>query len=118
RSRGRRTARRASAQRASAASEAGMKQNHYPSHVQAKLDTFERAVTHLTQQLAKTQDGIAAARLRLGGGFERDSEYNDTRTALAKLVADLPVLENKLADAKYALGSCKAFLACLPDDAT
>jgi hypothetical protein len=93
-----------------------MKANHFPNQVQAKLDTFERTVEHLTLQLAKTQDAIDGARQRLTGGFQRDSEYRDLRASLAKLVADQPVLESKLHGAQYTLADCKAFLAALPDD--
>jgi hypothetical protein len=94
-----------------------MKQNHIPNHVQAKLDTFERAVTHLTQQVSRTQEAIAGARQRLTGGFQRDSEYKDLRASLDRLVADKPILENKLHSAENTLADCKAFLAALPDDA-
>jgi hypothetical protein len=93
-----------------------MKQNHYPNHVQAKLDKFAQQVEQLTKQVATTQAGIDNARRRLGGGFERDSEYNDMRAGLDKLVADKPKLESRLRDAQYTLSDCKAWLRELPDD--
>jgi chromosome segregation ATPase len=93
-----------------------MKRNHIPNHVQAKLDKWEQQVEHLTLQLAKTQEAIDGARQRLSGGFQRDSEYRDLRASLDKLVAEKPILETKLADARYTLSSCKDFLAALPDD--
>ena len=94
-----------------------MKANHFPNQVQAKLDTFERQVAHLTQQITNTQAAIAAARQRLGGGFERDQEYRDLRATLDKLVADQPILERKLDAARYTLADARAFLDALPDDA-
>jgi septal ring factor EnvC (AmiA/AmiB activator) len=94
-----------------------MRANHYPSHVQTKLDAFERTVEHLTLQLLKTQDAITGARQRLSGGFQKDQEYRDLRASLDQLVKDLPVIENKLRDAECTLTDCRAFLQALPDDA-
>ena len=94
-----------------------MKRNHFPDHVQDKLDKFERVVAHLTQQVARTQDAITSARERLTGGFQRDSEYKDMRASLDKLVADKPMFASKLDSAQYTLKNCRAFLDALPDDA-
>jgi septal ring factor EnvC (AmiA/AmiB activator) len=94
-----------------------MRANHFPSHVQTKLDQFEQAVERLTQQITKTQDAITGARQRLSGGFQRDEEYRDMRATLDKLLADQPILENKLDCARYTLTDCRAFLQALPDDA-
>jgi hypothetical protein len=93
-----------------------MKRNDIPNHVQTKLDKWEQQVEHLTKQVATTQAAIDGARQRLSGGFQRDQEYRDLRASLDKLVTDQPILENKLADARYTLSSCKQFLAALPDD--
>jgi hypothetical protein len=93
-----------------------VRRNHFPNHVQAKLDTFERQVVVLTQQVAKTQAAINNARTRLSGGFERQSEYDDMRASLVKLVKDLPAIENKLDATRYTLTDAKAWLANLPDD--
>jgi hypothetical protein len=65
---------------------------------------------------ARSISAITGARQRLSGGFERASEYQDTRGALAQMVNDLPTIENKLADARYTLTDCKAFLDGLPYD--
>jgi hypothetical protein len=91
--------------------------NHIPNQVQAKLDTFERTVEHLTQQLAKTQAAIAGVRQRLSGGFQKDQEYHDLRASLDQMVKDLPAIENKLDAARYTLTDARAFLDALPDDA-
>jgi hypothetical protein len=45
------------------------------------------------QRVAKTKDGIAAARQRLSGGFARDHEYHDMRATLDQMVKDLPAIE-------------------------
>jgi septal ring factor EnvC (AmiA/AmiB activator) len=94
-----------------------MRANHIPNQVQAKLDTFERTVEHLTQQLAKTQAAIAGVRQRLSGGFQKDQEYHDLRASLDQMVKDLPAIENKLDAARYTLTDARAFLDALPDDA-
>jgi uncharacterized small protein (DUF1192 family) len=90
--------------------------NGIPDMVVTKLDQYEQQVEFLAQKCARTDNAIANARQRLTGGFDKDSAYRDARAALDKLVADQPVLENKLADARYTLASCKDFLAALPDD--
>ena len=94
-----------------------MKRNHIPNHVQAKLDKLTQQVEHLTKQVATTQAAITGARQRLSGGFQKDQEYRDLRASLDKLVADQPILENKLDCARYMLADARAFLDALPDDA-
>src|SRR6266511_4773342 len=92
-----------------------MNRHHIPDHALQRLSEHEQRVEHLTLQLAKTQDGIASARGRLSGGFERDSDYDDMSASLNQLVADKPVIESSLRNAKNTLQSTKAFLAALPD---
>ena len=94
-----------------------MKRNHIPNQVQAKLDKFAQQVEQRAKQVATTQTSVDNARTRLGGDFERDSEYNDRRRVLDKLVADKPKFESTLRDAEYALADAKAWLDGLPDDA-
>lgn len=94
-----------------------MKTNHIPSHVQSKLDELAQTAEYLAEQVAKTKDAIANARRRLTGGFQQDGEFNDLRTSLDQLVADLPVLERKQRDAEYTLADCRAWLDGLPSDA-
>lgn len=96
-----------------------MRHNLIPNGVQAKLDQLEREFARWTQQVNKVQDAIANARDRLTGGFEGDSEYNDLRATLDRLVEkDLPNAEAKLDDAQYTLADCRAYLDDLPDDVT
>ena len=95
-----------------------MKRNHYPNHVQLKLDKYAQQVAHWTAQVGKTQNAIDSARERLTGGFQKDSEYKDLRASLDRLVEkDFPTAERKLDDAQHTLSECKSFLAALPDDA-
>jgi DNA repair exonuclease SbcCD ATPase subunit len=94
-----------------------MRRNHVPNHVLLKLDALERVVEQLTKQLTETQAAIDRARQRLSGGFQQDQDYRDVRASLAKLVADLPTTENKLAAARGTLADARAFLTALPDDA-
>jgi hypothetical protein len=44
-----------------------------PDLVWDKLLAFEQAAEDLTQRLANTRDGIANARTRLTGGFQKDA---------------------------------------------
>ena len=85
--------------------------------MQSKLDKFTQQVEQLTKQVAHDASRHRHARTRLGGGFERNSEYHDLRASLDKLVADKPKLESKLRDAEYTLADAKAWLDQLPDDA-
>lgn len=94
-----------------------MKRNHFPDHVEAKLEQWEREVAHLTQQVSRTEAAIASARERLTGGFEKDQDYRDVRATLDKLIADEFILGSKLAAARSTLADAKAFLAALPDEA-
>jgi predicted nucleic acid-binding Zn-ribbon protein len=95
-----------------------MRRNLIPIEVQGKLDKFEREVESLTKRVAKTEGGIAGARERLSGGFQKDEDYNDIRATLDQLVAELPKFQRKLDDAQYVLADCRAFLEDLPDDVT
>ena len=72
--------------------------------------TLEEAVQGLTERVAKTEDGIAAARKRLTGTFAQKGEYEDMRATLNQMIADKPILEQKLGAAKSTLSACKAWL--------
>ena len=91
-----------------------MKQNSYPSHVQAKLDELAQTSEYLAEQVSKTKAAITSTRQRLSGGFQTDQEFTDLRVTLDQLVADQPVLERKLRDAQFTLADCKAWLEALP----
>jgi hypothetical protein len=52
-----------------------------PAPVLAKLLSLEESVDFFAQRVAKTQAGIESARHRLSGGFHKDSEYRDSRSA-------------------------------------
>ena len=91
-----------------------MNYSKLPAPVLAKLLALEQHAKKLAERVAKTQDGIASARARLTGGFEKQSEYDDLRATLNQLVADKPVLEKKLHAAQSTPSSCKVWLDQLP----
>lgn len=95
-----------------------MNQRDIPKAVRHKLLKFEQTVEHLTEKATRTKEAIDLARERLTGGFERDSDYDDVYSTLKKLVKDLPVIESKLAAARYTLETCEAWIDELPDNAT
>jgi hypothetical protein len=82
-----------------------MNYSKLPAPILAKLLALEQHAKKLAERVAKTQDGIASARARLTGGFEKQSEYDDLRASLKQMVADNPVLEAATARrAAHALG--------------
>jgi hypothetical protein len=93
-----------------------MKYTKLPAPVLAKLLTLEEAEDALTERIAKTQDGIAAARTRLTGAFAKDDAYRDVRATLDQLIADKPRLEQKLHAAQSVLSNCKDWLERLPSN--
>ena len=62
----------------------------------AQLSELQEVVQGLAERVAKTEDGIANARKRLTGTFARKGEYEDMRATLNQLIADKPILEQKL----------------------
>ena len=78
-----------------------------PSSVLAQMSELEEVVQRLTERVAKTADGITNARKRLTGTFARKGEYEDMRATLNQLIADKPILEQKLAAAQSTLSRCK-----------
>ena len=60
------------------------------------------------------EQGIASARERLSGGFDKATEYHDLRAAFK----DLPVLKKKQHAAQHTLSACKAWLDKLPPNTT
>lgn len=94
-----------------------MKRRNIPAPVLARLLSLEEAVQDLAQHVAKTEDGISAARKRLTGTFAQKGEYEDMRATLDQMVADLPLTERRCARTRYTLSRCKEFLGELPDDA-
>jgi predicted nucleic acid-binding Zn-ribbon protein len=90
--------------------------DNIPAPALAKLLSLDEAVEHLTQHVAKTQDGIVSARARLTGGFHKQAEYDDLTESLRQLIADKPVLEQKLRVAQTVLSNAKAWLERLPED--
>jgi hypothetical protein len=94
-----------------------MKYEHLPSPTLAKLLSLEEVVEHLTQHVAKTQDGITSARARLSGGFNKPTEGDDLAASLKQLIADKPILEQKLHAARSVLSNAKSWLDALPENA-
>jgi hypothetical protein len=93
-------------------------QRRIPKAVSAKLSELDEQVAHLTRKLAATGQAIADARRRLTGTFANDREYHDLREALADLVNNRPIIENKLHTAQRTLSRCKAFISELPEGST
>jgi hypothetical protein len=94
-----------------------MNRAHIPIFVRERLDGLERAVEHLTEQLARCDEAIATARARMSGGFTDPKAEEDVRAGLMDLVASRPLLQKKLGRAKAAVQRAKSYLAELPDDA-
>ena len=92
-----------------------MNSNKLPAPVLATLLALEQHANKLADRVSKTEDGITAARTRLTGGFAKQSEYDDTRAALDKLVANKPVVKKRCDAAQSTLSSCKLWLDRLPE---
>lgn len=94
-----------------------MLRNRIPDRAQAQLDQFEQTAAHLAEQVAQTEAAIASARERLTGGFAKDTEYEDMRKVLDRLVSeDKPKFGYKLAVTTSKLSECKHWLVTLPDN--
>jgi hypothetical protein len=68
--------------------------------------------------IAETEQGIASARARLTGGFGNQTEYDDLRATLNRMVDDLPMLRRRRDAAQSTYSACQVFLDQRPDDAT
>jgi hypothetical protein len=95
-----------------------MNPNSTPKFVRDKLIKLSAAHEHLTEKVARTNDAIASARVRLSGKFQTDAEHNDLSNTLKKLIADLPTIEAQRDTAEHTLESCQAWLDELPDNTT
>jgi hypothetical protein len=92
-----------------------MKEN-IPAAALSKLLTLADQAEYVSQKLITTEQGIANARQRLTGGFERNSDYDDTKHALKKMVADFPTLKQRCRAAESMYEKCKVFIDDLPTD--
>jgi hypothetical protein len=92
-----------------------MKEN-IPAAALSKLLTLADQAEYVSQKLITTEQGIANARQRLTGGFERNSDYDDTKHALEKMVADFPTLKQRCRAAESMYEKCKVFIDDLPTD--
>jgi len=92
-----------------------MNRRNIPAPVLSKLVELDEQTEYLTRKVSETEGGIADARRRLSGGFEKQVEYDDLSASLKQLVADKSILECKLRAAQYTLSSCKAWINQLPD---
>lgn len=92
-----------------------MRRSELPASVLANLIELDQQVEYLIRKMADTDQGIAGARARLTGGFQKQAEYEDLAASLQRLVANKPVLERKLHAAQRTLSSCKAWLDGLPE---
>jgi hypothetical protein len=92
-----------------------MKEN-IPAAALSKLLTLADQAGYVSQKLITTEQGIANARQRLTGGFERNSDYDDTKHALEKMVADFPTLKQRCRAAESMYEKCKGFIDDLPTD--
>jgi hypothetical protein len=95
-----------------------MNPNSTPKFVRDKLLKLSAAHEHLTEKVARTNDAIASARVRLSGKFQTDAEHNDLSNTLKKLIADLPTIEARRDAAEHTLEICQAWLDELPDNVT
>jgi hypothetical protein len=92
-----------------------MNYNKLPAPVLATLLEREQRAKQLADRVAEMQDGIASARARLTGGFEKQSEYADLRASLRQMVGSLPALKTRCDAAQATLSGCKVWLDRLPE---
>jgi hypothetical protein len=93
-----------------------MRYDKLPAPVLAKLVELDEQAEFFNRNVVDTERGIAAARTRLTGGFQKDQEYHDLRKTLDRLIADKPGLEMKLHRTQRMLSACKVWLDELPED--
>jgi hypothetical protein len=92
-----------------------MRYDKLPASVLVKLVELDEQAEFFNRNVVDTERGIAAARTRLTGGFQKDQEYHDLRKTLDRLIADKPVLEMKLHRTQRMLSACKIYLDELPE---
>jgi hypothetical protein len=95
-----------------------MNYSKLPAPVLAKLVALEESIEDLSERVARAEYGITAARSRLTGTFQKQSEYDALMASLKQLVADKPVLEQKLHTAQRTLSAGKAWIDRLPPNTT
>jgi hypothetical protein len=91
-----------------------MTDKNIPAAALQKLLDLSSAREYLSERVISTEQGIQQARMRLTGNFTRDSEFEDTRSALDQMLVDLPVLQKKLRIAESTYENCKSWLDSLP----
>ena len=87
-----------------------------PAFVLEKLISLSDQAERLSEQLIRTEEGIASARQRLTGGMKQ-SEYDDLRASLKQMTDDLPVLKRKCDNANAIYSRCRQWLDTLPANA-
>jgi hypothetical protein len=95
-----------------------MNRRNIPASVYEKLLQLAGAAEHLAGKVTETEQAIASARTRLSGGLREQSKYDDLQATLRQLVADKPVLAQRLHSAQSVLSNCKAWLKRLPQGTT
>jgi uncharacterized small protein (DUF1192 family) len=88
--------------------------NNIPASVFSKMLTLSDAAEYCSEKVISTEQGIASARQRLTGGFQKQAEYEDLRSTLQTMVDDLPVLKRRAAAAQSIYRSCKSWVDQLP----
>jgi hypothetical protein len=92
-----------------------MNRGKLPNGVLTKLVELDEQAEFFNRKVDDIERGIAAARTRLTGGFQKDHEYHSLRASLEQLIADKPVLEMKLHRTQHMLSACRAWLDELPE---
>jgi hypothetical protein len=95
-----------------------MTNDRIPAAAFAKLLTLSDAAEYYSSRVIKTEEGIAAARMRLSGNFTKDQDFDDLRASLDQMIKDLPVLKKRCADAEAIYKKCREFVDTLPEGAT
>jgi hypothetical protein len=93
-----------------------MKRYSIPDHVHEKLLQLEQQVEFFQQKVADNEQAISVARDRLDAGMHKQAEYYDLDTALKTMLADKPILQQRLSAAQSVLAACKSFIEQLPDN--
>jgi hypothetical protein len=81
----------------------------------SKLLELSAAAEFLSEKVIATEQGIANARLRLTGGMKQ-ADYDDLRSSLSQMIADLPMLKQRTRAAESIYSKCKQWLDDFPAD--
>jgi hypothetical protein len=92
-----------------------MNRGKLPNGVLTKLVELDEQAEFFNRKVDDIERGIAAARTRLTGGFQKDHEYHSLRASLEQLIADKPAVEMKLHRTRHLLSSCRTWLDELPE---